>query len=66
MKKILLVTIFSILLTPLYAGPNDKVTKSGFISKKNIHPVKNDLPPSIGTHSYSSIPLKRKLRRRYY
>ena len=42
MKKILLVTIFSILLTPLYAGPNDKVTKSGFISKKNIHPVKND------------------------
>jgi len=42
MKKILLVTIFSILLTPLYAGPNEKVTKSGFISKKNIHPVKND------------------------
>ena len=42
MKEILLVTIFSILLTPLYAGPNDKVTKSGFISKKNIHPVKND------------------------
>ena len=42
MKKILLVTIFSILLTPLYARPNEKVTKSGFISKKNIHPVKND------------------------
>ena len=30
-----------------------------------IHPVKNDLPPSIGTHAYSSIPLKRKLRRRF-
>ena len=28
-----------------------------------IHPLKNDLPPSIGTHSYSSIPIKRKLRR---
>ena len=42
MKKILLVTIFSILLAPLYAGPNEKVTKSGFISKKNIHTVKND------------------------
>ena len=30
-----------------------------------MHPLKNDLPPSIGTHAYSSIPLKRKLRRRY-
>jgi len=30
-----------------------------------MHPIKNDLPPSIGTHAYSSIPLKRKLRRRY-
>ncbi len=30
-----------------------------------IHPMKNDLPPSIGTHAYSSIPLKRKLRRRF-
>ncbi|KGF91574.1 MULTISPECIES: hypothetical protein [Prochlorococcus] len=30
-----------------------------------IHPIKNDLPPSIGTHAYSSIPLKRKFRRRY-
>ncbi len=30
-----------------------------------IHPLKNDLPPSIGTHGYSSIPLKRKLRRRF-
>jgi len=29
-----------------------------------MHPLKNDLPPSIGTHSYSSIPLKRKLRRK--
>ena len=28
-----------------------------------IHPLKNDLPPSIGTHAYSSIPMKRKLRR---
>ena len=25
-----------------------------------IHPVKNDLPPSIGAHAYSGIPLKRK------
>ena len=30
-----------------------------------MHPIKNDLPPSIGTHSYSSIPLNRKLRRRF-
>tara|TARA_B100001029_G_scaffold107103_1_gene88407 strand:+ start:579 stop:761 length:183 start_codon:yes stop_codon:yes gene_type:complete len=30
-----------------------------------IHPLKNDLPPNIGTHAYSSIPLKRKLRRRW-
>ncbi len=30
-----------------------------------IHPVKNDLPPSIGAHSYSGIPLKRKMRRRF-
>lgn len=29
-----------------------------------IHPVKNDLPPSIGALAYSSIPLKRKMRRR--
>ena len=29
-----------------------------------IHPVKNDLPPSIGAHAYSGIPLKRKMRRR--
>ena len=42
MKKILLIIIFSILITPLYAGPKDKVKKSGFISKKNIHPIKND------------------------
>ena len=30
-----------------------------------MHPLKNDLPPSIGTHSYSSIPLKRKFRRSF-
>ena len=30
-----------------------------------IHPIRNDVPPSIGTHAYSSIPLKRKLRRRF-
>ena len=30
-----------------------------------IHPVKNDLPQSIGAHAYSSIPLKRKMRRRF-
>jgi len=29
-----------------------------------VHPIKNDLPPSIGTLAYSSIPLKRKLRRK--
>ena len=29
-----------------------------------IHPVKNDLPPSIGAHAYGSIPLKMKMRRR--
>ena len=30
-----------------------------------IHPVKNDLPPSIGAHAYSNTPLKRKMRRRF-
>ena len=30
-----------------------------------IHPLRNDVPASIGTHAYSSIPLKRKLRRRF-
>ena len=30
-----------------------------------IHPLKNDLPPAIGTHAYSTIPLKRKFRRRF-
>ena len=30
-----------------------------------IHPIKNDLPPCIGTHAYSSIPVKRKFRRRF-
>ena len=31
-----------------------------------IHPVKNSLPPSIGTRAYSAIPLKRKSRKRIY
>tara|TARA_A100001388_G_scaffold263037_1_gene233093 strand:- start:2115 stop:2267 length:153 start_codon:yes stop_codon:yes gene_type:complete len=30
-----------------------------------IHPIKNDLPPSIGTHAYSGIVLKKKFRRRF-
>ena len=30
-----------------------------------IHPVKNELPPAIGAHAYSNIPLKRKMRRRF-
>ncbi len=30
-----------------------------------IHPLKNDLPPNIGTHAYSSIPVKRKLRKKF-
>ena len=30
-----------------------------------MHPLKNDMPPSIGTHAYSGIPIKRKLRRRF-
>ena len=29
-----------------------------------IHPIKNQLPPSIGAHAYSDIPLKGKMRRR--
>ena len=29
-----------------------------------IHPIKNDVPPSIGVHAYSGIPTKRKMRRR--
>ena len=29
-----------------------------------IHPVKNDLPPSIGAHAYRGITLKRKMRRK--
>ena len=29
-----------------------------------IHPIKNDLPPAIGAHAYSSVPLKRKMRRK--
>ena len=27
-----------------------------------MHPLKNDVPPAIGTHADSSIPLNRKLR----
>ena len=30
-----------------------------------IHPVKNDLPPSIGAHAYSCIPQKRKMRKKF-
>ena len=30
-----------------------------------MHPLKNELPPSIGTHAYSGIPIKRKFRRRF-
>ena len=30
-----------------------------------IHPIKNDLPPKIGAHSYSGIPTKRRIRRRF-
>ena len=30
-----------------------------------IHPIENHLPPSIGTHAYSSIPIKRKFRRKF-
>jgi len=30
-----------------------------------MHPLKNDLPPSIGTHAYSSITAKRKFRRKF-
>ena len=30
-----------------------------------IHPMKTDLPPSIGTHAYSCIPLKRKFRKKF-
>ena len=29
-----------------------------------IHPLKNELPPSIGAHAYSEIPIKRKMRRK--
>ena len=29
-----------------------------------IHPLKNDLPPSIGAHAYTGIPLKRKMKRK--
>ena len=30
-----------------------------------IHPIKNDLPPSIGAHAYSEIPPNRKMKRRF-
>jgi hypothetical protein len=30
-----------------------------------MHPLKNDLPPSIGTIGYSAIPIKRKFRRKF-
>jgi len=30
-----------------------------------IHPVNSNLPPSIGAQPYNSIPLKRKMRRRF-
>jgi len=30
-----------------------------------IHTVRNDLPPSIGPRAYSSIPLKRKMRKKF-
>ena len=39
MKKILLVSIFSIFITSLYAGPADKIKSSGFINK-NVRLVK--------------------------
>ena len=29
-----------------------------------IHPIKNDLPPSIGAQAFSGVPLKKKIRRR--
>ena len=29
-----------------------------------MHPLKNDLPPSIGMQAYSAIPIKRKFRRK--
>ena len=31
-----------------------------------IHPEKNDLPPPIGAHAYSGVPIKRKLKKRFY
>ena len=30
-----------------------------------IHPIKNDLPPSIGAHAYSCVPVKRKFKKRF-
>ena len=39
MKKVLLILIFSIFITSLYAGPADKIKSSGFINK-NVRLVK--------------------------
>ena len=42
MKKLLGILVLGLLFSGnAYAGPNDKV-RDGFISKKNVHPVKND------------------------
>ena len=42
MKKLLGIVVLGLLLgSNVYAGPNDKV-RDGFISKKRVHPVKND------------------------
>ena len=30
-----------------------------------IHPIKNNVPPPIGMHSYSTIPVKRRFRKKY-
>ena len=30
-----------------------------------MHPLNNNLPPSIGPNAYSSIPIKRKFRRKF-
>ena len=30
-----------------------------------IHPIHNHVPPAIGTHAYSTIPVKRKFRKKY-
>ncbi len=30
-----------------------------------IHPIENNVPPVIGTRAYSTIPVKRKFRKKY-